>query len=378
MGTPALKIGVLTSSRADFGIYLPLLQAIQRDSFFDLKLIVFGTHLSELHGYTRTEIEAQGFRVDYAVNTLLPGDSPGAIALSMANAMTQFAQFWEVHQHTFDLVFCLGDRYEMFAAVSASAPFRIKLAHIHGGEKTMGAIDNFFRHSISHQAWCHFTATEAYAQRLHTLLDEPQRIYAVGSLSIDSVQQMPLLSRAALQEKYSVSFGCPLVLVTFHPETAHFNKNLSHAHHICDVLTQRTDLEFLLTMPNADTSSNSVRKILSDRLKGLSHVKIFENLGSLAYFSLMQEGDLLLGNSSSGIIEAASFGKFVINLGERQRGRMQSDNVINVAIDPAAIQTAMDTALKRGRYTGTNIYYRGGSVANIISTIKQLPVCHEN
>jgi GDP/UDP-N,N'-diacetylbacillosamine 2-epimerase (hydrolysing) len=349
---------------------------MQHDPYFDIKLIVFGTHLSKHHGYTLAEIEAQGFHAAYTLDTLLVGDTPEAIATSMSLCMLKFARFWGEHQHQFDLVFCLGDRYEMFAAVSAGAPFGTRFAHIHGGEKTLGAIDNFFRHSLSHQSWCHFTATEEYAQRLRAMLDDTSRIFAVGALSIDSLSDMVLFTREELRNKYGVAFNKPVVLVTFHPETVHYKNNANYANEIAELLIMRTDLDFVLTLPNVDTAGDTVRNILQNKLSGLPHVKVFDNLGTLAYFSFMKEGNLLFGNSSSGIIEAASFKKYVINLGERQRGRIQSPNVMNVAIQLNAMNEALDQALQSGAYMGTNVYYQGGSSMKIISALKQMMQSH--
>src|ERR1044071_7587685 len=172
-----MRIGILTSSRADFGIYLPLLREMQRQSWIDFKIIAFGTHLSRFHGYSIQQIEEAGFEVSYTIESMLLSDSPESISTAMGLTMIHFSSFWKDHAAEFDLVFCLGDRYEMFAAVMAGVPMHIRFAHLHGGEKTLGATDNVFRHSITQAASIHFAATEQYADRIRQLLDEPKDIF---------------------------------------------------------------------------------------------------------------------------------------------------------------------------------------------------------
>lgn len=371
MAAHRIRIGVLTSSRADFGIYLPLLKKMKVGNLFQLKLIVFGTHLSRFHGYTVSEIEAQGFEPHYKLDTLLVGDSAESIATSMSLCMMKFAQFWGTHSQEFDVVLCLGDRYEMFAAVSAGVPLGIRFAHLHGGEKTLGAIDNFFRHSISHASWCHFTATEFYSERLVKMLDEPERVFNVGSLSLDSLTEIPILEKEEMTKRFGVEFDKPIALVTFHPETIGYDRNLSYAHTFADIMQAFPHINFVVTLPNADTGGTSVRSIFMDRLKDQDHVKLLENFGTQGYFSLMHHARFLLGNSSSGIIEAASFGKYVINVGDRQKGRLQSNNVFNVPIEFNGIKLTIEKISTLGLYTEGNIYFKSGAADNIIALLKK-------
>jgi GDP/UDP-N,N'-diacetylbacillosamine 2-epimerase (hydrolysing) len=372
MAALPLRVGVLTSSRADFGIYLPLLKKMQNDSFFDLKLIVLGSHLSPFHGYTVKTIEAEGFAIDAKIESLLTGDSREAIATAMSLTMMKFSQYWGAHANQYDIVLCLGDRYEMFAAVTAGVPFGVKFAHLHGGEKTLGAIDNFFRHSISQAAWCHFASTAAYAERLTQMLDEPERIYNVGALSLDSLADIAFLSKEQIKSKWNIDMAAPTILVTFHPETVNVSENVEYAGELVKTFITLSRFQIVITMPNADTLGATVRNIFIEKLSGQRHIVMVENLGTQGYFSVIHHCVFLLGNTSSGIIEAASLGKYVINVGDRQKGRMQSDNVLNVPVSSEAILKAVDLISAKGNYTGENIYYQNGSAEKICNSLKQL------
>lgn len=372
MATPAVRVGVLTSSRADFGIYLPLLKRMKQDPYFDLKLIVFGTHLSPFHGLTVRNIEAEGFTADYRIGSLLAADSEEAIATSMSLTMMKFSQFWGERAGQFDLVLCLGDRYEMFAACSAGVPFQIRFAHIHGGEKTLGAMDNFFRHALSHLAWCHFVSTTAFAERLQQMLDVPERIYTVGALSLDTLETIAFFSVDEIKARWNIDLRTPTILVTFHPETVRTSSNEQFAHTLAGAIEALSRFNVVITLPNADTLGTTVRRIFEEKLGGLKHVTLIDNFGTRGYFSVMHHSAFLLGNTSSGIIEAASFGKYVINLGNRQEGRLQSDNVMNVPIEKEHILAAVDTVAAKGAYRGENRYYKSGAAALITSAIREL------
>lgn len=372
MAALPLRVGVLTSSRADFGIYLPLLKKMQNDPFFNLKIIAFGSHLSPFHGYTLKAIEAEGFSIDAKIESLLTGDSPEAIATAMSLTMMKFSQYWGAHASQYDIVLCLGDRYEMFAAVTAGVPFGVKFAHLHGGEKTLGAIDNFFRHAISQAAWSHFASTAAYAERLRQMLDEPERIYNVGALSLDSLADITFLSKDEIKSKWNIDMTAPTILVTFHPETVNISENTQYATELVKTFTALSQFQIVITMPNADTLGATVRNIFIEKLSSQPHIVMVENLGTRGYFSVMHHCAFLLGNTSSGIIEAASLGKYVINTGDRQKGRMQSGNVVNVPVSSEAMLKAVGQIANKGNYNGENIYYQNGSAEKICNSLKQL------
>jgi len=366
-----MHIAVLTSSRADFGIYLPLLNALKKDDFFELKLIVFGTHLSKFHGYTVQQIESENFTADYKIDNILTGDSPAAIANSMGLTQTLFANFWANYASNFDIVFCLGDRYEMFAAVVAGIPFGIKFAHLHGGETTTGAIDNIFRHGISLASTYHFTATEKAAERLMQLIASNNNVYPVGSLALDGLANIPLLSVKDFKEKWNINLSIDTLLCTMHPETVNVEGNESFAHQFCMAL-EALPQQKIITLPNADTSGAKIREIIHHYFGKDANTYIIENLGSVNYFSVLKNCLAVVGNSSSGIIEAASFNKWVINIGERQSGREQAENVINIPFNKEQIIAAVQQVVAAPEYTGSNVYFKNGATANIVNILKSI------
>ena len=365
-----MRIAILTSSRADYGIYHPLLKALHADSFFKLKIIVFGTHLSHFHGSTVLDIEADGFEVDERLETLILGDTEEAISNAIGNTITKFSSLWTRLKDEIDLVFALGDRYEMFAAVSASIPFNLKVVHIHGGETTTGAIDDKFRHAISLMSKIHFTSTEEYAQRVTKLTNSSDNIYNVGALGIDNLSNMNLLSIDEFKSKYNIDLSTPTILNTLHPETANTQDNRDNAILISKVFDQISkDFQVVITMPNADTYGTVIREHFSNLIENNSRIIGVESLGRLGYFSCMKHCSFLLGNTSSGLIEAPSLKKYVINVGERQGGRARSENVFDVDYNYDEIIRLIRKVAKLGNYRGTNIYKGSEPVAKKITNI---------
>lgn len=364
-----MKVGILTSSRADYGIYQPLLQKFKADDFFQLEIIAFGTHFSQYHGYSISQIKEDGFKKIHGLNTLLANDDQEAISSAYGLTVVKFAQFWDTNK--FDLVFCLGDRYEMSAAVQASIPFGVSLAHIHGGETTLGAIDNSFRHQITIASKFHFTSTDQYAQRVTQLVGSGKYVTNVGALSLDGMENMDLPDEKVMREKYSIPSG-NYALVTFHPETVFPDRNIEFARQVRDGLARSMDqLNFVVTLPNADTLGTVYRDVLNSlRSEFSDQVVLIENFGRRDYFAAMKYSSLLIGNTSSGIIEAASLNKYFINVGNRQQGRAQSANVVNCDFDARSIQKHLIEALTLGNYNGKNIYYKEGTVDKIINAIK--------
>lgn len=364
-----MKIGVLTSSRADFGIYLPLLNKMLVDDAFDVEIIAFGTHLSKYHGYTLTDIEENGFSKILTISSLIANDDENAISSAYGLTLLKFADFWE--RHTYDIVLCLGDRYEMSAAVQAGIPYNVKFAHFHGGETTLGAIDNVYRHQITLASTIHFTAAEPFSRRVAQILGHRNHIHTVGSLSLDGFEAMALLSEEAFRDRFGIHGD--FILVTFHPETVSIARNELYAEQVKQMLTEITRrINVVVTMPNADTMGSMFRKVITEvwNNSNAGTVKLIENFGKKYYFSAMKYASLLLGNTSSGIIEAASFGKYVINIGDRQLGRQQSPNTVNCAFNAPNVITALDELLCKGAYTGPNIYHKAGTVSTVIQLLK--------
>ncbi len=369
-GSNNLRIGILTSSRADYGIYKPLLKSLNEDPAFELSIIAFGTHLSSFFGYTVQQIKEDGFPVAYEVESLIQGDSEEAIASAMGLTTLKFSQIWEKEHGAMDLVVCLGDRYEMFAAVSALIPFNMPLAHIHGGETTQGAIDDKFRHAITQMADYHFTSAESYAEKVRAMTDS-DHVYNVGALSLDNLDNVSLYSKEAFKKEFGIDLSIPTILITVHPETVEVNQNQANIDALLKALEQTTGYQFLFTMPNADTHGNVVRQAIQNFVQNHKQYAIaVENLGIQGYFSCMKHCAYMLGNSSSGIIEAASFETYVINVGDRQQGRLTSDNVINVPFDQKAIGKIIEEVSNLSTYNGGNIYWNGGATGIILDVLK--------
>jgi GDP/UDP-N,N'-diacetylbacillosamine 2-epimerase (hydrolysing) len=370
MGAFAMKVGVLTSSRADFGIYLPLLNKLEADSNFDLTIIAFGTHCSPYHGETIQEIKEAGFSDIDTVRSLLLSDDEQSIATSYGLTTVKFADYWS--NNRFNLVFCLGDRFEMSAAVQAGIPQGITFAHLHGGETTLGAIDNIYRHQITHASLLHFTSTEKYAERVKKLIHSNKNVHNVGALSLDGINSTKVLDEKELRENYGIPAG-PFILATFHPETVANEENTAYADEMRIAIEELAKQYCtVITMPNADTRGSLYRKRIHTLAQALpGKIITVENFGRKNYFSAMKYASLLLGNTSSGIIEAASFGKYVVNVGDRQKGRAQSKNVINCPFEKERIVSSVKKGMELGNYEGANIYFKKGSAKKIIEVLKQ-------
>jgi len=368
-----MRIGVLTSSRADFGIYLPLLKRLNADTYFALSIIAFGTHLSPEYGYTIEQIEGTGFKVPYKIETAPTEDTPAAIAAAMGFTTVKFAEFWNENKASFDLVFCLGDRYEMFSAVMAGVPFQVKFAHLHGGETTLGAIDNVFRHAITLASTYHYVSTPDAAQKVEQITGSNDNVYYVGALSLDNLMDIEFLTIEEFRQKWGVDLSKKTILTTFHPETVDYKSNQYYADELVKTIKSLNGYQVLVTMPNADTAGSMIRNALINNFTGSETVVLTENLGTAGYFTAMKHCAFLMGNTSSGIIEAASFGKYVINLGDRQKGRNAGNNVIHVPLKAGDIIEAVHQIEKSENPDTQNIYFNGGAAGRIVETLKQIP-----
>tara|TARA_B100000683_G_scaffold277824_1_gene339324 strand:- start:3402 stop:4550 length:1149 start_codon:yes stop_codon:yes gene_type:complete len=364
-----MRLGVLTSSRADYGVYQPLLNELKKDNFFYLEIIAFGTHLSKNHDFTINKILKDKFNVIHKIHTFINDDSQKGIVDSYAKTISEFSIFWS--KNKFDLVLCLGDRFEMSAAVQASIPFGIKLAHISGGETTLGAIDNIYRHQISLASKIHFVSTKYNFRKLVELTGNSNHIYNVGSMSLSDIKFYKPTNKYTFLNKFSLR-NRPYILVTFHPETISVEANIFYSKEICKALSEICKkINIIITMPNADTLGSVYRKSFYDlRDDNQNSIFLIENFGKKYYFDAMNYSSLLLGNTSSGIIEAASFNKYVINVGDRQKGRIHGNNVINVEFNSKQIIDLTFKLLKNKPKKITNIYYQENTVKNTIEKIK--------
>ena len=364
-----MEIAILTSSRADFGFYKPLIYLLQKQSRIKTNLVVFGTHLSKKHGFTINDIKNSGFEVYAEIDLVPDGDGPKDIADTIGLAHLKFSDFWS--QNKFDLIICIGDRFEMFAAVSASVPFGISVAHISGGEETLGAIDNVYRHALSLMSKFHFTNTQKNAERVKQIIASSKNVYNTGSLAIDNINQTQLLDAKEFKELFGFDITKPFVLFTFHPETVGFEKNIDYITIIKEFLLE-LNKAILITMPNADTMGNFIRNELIDASNKNKNIHIVESLGSKGYYTALKNCDYVLGNSSSGILEAASFAKYAINLGHRQLGREFGSNVLHSNINKTEIKKTIDTIQNLPQLGTENIYGNGNAANNMLCVLIEI------
>jgi GDP/UDP-N,N'-diacetylbacillosamine 2-epimerase (hydrolysing) len=365
-----MRIGVLTSSRADYSIYLPLLRRLKGDSFFEVEVIVFGTHLSPSHGMTVDAIAADGFENLIRVDTHIESEHPRDLSKAMAKTLSAFADLWSSVR--FDLVFCLGDRYEMFSACAASVPFNIPLAHIHGGERTEGAIDEVFRHSITHMSQLHFASTELYKERILELKGKDALAYNVGALSYDNLKSLELLSKEEFKSRFGIDLNLPTILITFHPETVGYSNNVSHMDELVSALGETGDYRLVITMPNADTTGQMVRRRWMDFAAGSDRVHLIESFGTIGYLSCMKHCSFMLGNTSSGFLEAGFFPKYVVNIGSRQKGRIVTENIMSCPIEKAAILAAIEGFSSFSPASAERVYGDGNAAGRMVDVIKGL------
>ncbi|MGB4775522.1 MAG: UDP-N-acetylglucosamine 2-epimerase, partial [Daejeonella sp.] len=298
-------------------------------------------------------------------------DSTESISTAIGLTTIKFANFWKEQAANFDLVFCLGDRYEMFAAVTAAIPFPIKFAHLHGGETSLGAIDNTFRHCITLASTYHFTATATAAAKVAELTGSTNHIYNVGALSLENLASN-LLSVEEFKQKWGIDLSKKTILTTYHPETIALEGNQNAMQEIVMALNHLEDYQLLITMPNADTGGSLIRNALIENFQGSDRFFLIENLGSQSYFTAMKHCSFILGNTSSGIIEAASFSKYVVNLGDRQKGREAGENVLQIPVNATAILNTVKQIEAAPLLDGNNIYDNGGATAKIIESLKSI------
>ena len=367
-----MKVVLLTSSRADFGIQLPLLHAITKDPFFQLTVIAFGSHSDQRFGSTINEVRREFPGRIVELPPVLGSDGPADISLAMGRTMQQFADVWS--DEPTDMIIALGDRYEMFAAVSAALPFGIPVAHLHGGETTMGAIDNALRHSITHMSSLHFTSAEPYRQRVVQLLGTDHHVHDTGALSVDNLRTMELLSVPEIKGRFGVDLSVPSVLITFHPETVGPDSMDPQWREFSAALSEIAKrYQLLVTLPNADTKGLQLRAKWMEFLKTAPNATGVDSLGVLGYLSCMKHAAFVLGNSSSGYVEASFFPKWVIDVGERQTGRIVTPNMIRCPIDAAAILAAVQRTATGEIPIFSPPYGAGLAAQRIVDLLKSFP-----
>jgi len=367
------KICVVTGTRAEYGLFYPVMKKIQASDKLELQLIVSTMHLSEEFGSTYRQIEKDGFMIDEKIENLVAADTKSAIAKSTGLATVLLSDAFNRLQP--DVVLLLGDRFETHAAATTAMLMNIPIAHIHGGEITEGAVDEQIRHSITKMSYLHFTSTEPYRQRIIQMGEDPSRVFTSGAPGIDNIIHLELLSKAELEEDLQWKFGKRSALFTYHPVTLDNGDIHDEIDQIFAAL-KKSNINILFTYANADDNGRVInQKIEAFCQTNPAKYKVVKSLGQLRYLSAMKYVDLLIGNTSSGIIEAASFHKPVVNIGDRQKGRLQSGNVIDCDLQTlqTTITHALSSEFQNKCKTIDNIYGNGHTsniIVDILSNIK--------
>lgn len=368
------RVCVFTGTRADYGLLRPLLEKLRRCQELKLQLLVSGMHLSPEFGLTYRAIEEDGFQVDEKVEMLLSSDSPTGICKSMALGLIGFTEAFNRLQP--DLLVVLGDRFEAMAATTAAMVNRIAIAHLHGGEVTYGVIDEPIRHSITKMSHLHFTSTEEYRRRVIQLGEDPNRVFHVGALGIENIRATPLLSKEELAKVIGFSPDQDFALVTFHPVTLEKASAKEQFTQLLDALAAFPELKIIFTKANADTDGRAINRLIDEYAEEHpENCKVFTSMGQRNYLSAMSSCRAVIGNSSSGIIEAPSFQVATINIGNRQQGRLRAKSVIDCQPSAAAISQALRTAFTPEFQTSldhtSNPYEKAGTAENIARIIQQ-------
>ena len=367
------RIGIMTGTRAEYGLLKSLMQEINKDNDLELYLIVSGMHLSPEFGMTYQEIEEDGFEINAKVEMLLSSDSPAGISKSIGLGVIGFAD--EFQRADLDMLILLGDRYEALSAAICAMVMRIPIAHLHGGEVTEGAIDEGIRHSITKMSYLHFTSTEQYRNRVIQLGENPERVFYVGALGVENIKKINLMTKEELERSIHFEIDENTVVVTYHPVTLENNTVEEQFLNLLKVLDRNPKIRMIFTKANADTNGRIVNELIDKyAAQNSERACAFMSLGQKRYLSALKYCRIVIGNSSSGIIEAPSFGKPIINIGDRQKGRICADSVINCGYTQQEIQQAMETALteefENKARNCRNPYEKENTAANIISVIK--------
>lgn len=361
-----MKVAVVTSTRAEYGILRPLIVKLNKIKEIELQLIVTGTHLSPKYGTTINEIERDGMPIYCSIPILVEGNLSTDISQIMANAIVGFAGYFEKEQP--DCVFILGDRTEMLGICAAAMNAGVPICHIHGGELTEGAIDDCVRHAITKMSYLHFSSTEVYRKRIIQMGEDPERVFNVGSLGVENIIHTPLLTESELRNELAIRDGRELVAVTFHPVTMEKGREKDQVEQLIGAIEEKTGYYYVITKANADAGSDIVNRAMEDYCSSASNALFFSSLGMKRYLSLVKYSKFVLGNSSSGIIEAPSLGTPSINIGNRQKGRLMADSVICCEPYKNSILNAIGIAEKM-EHRPSFLYGDGNTSDKIIDVI---------
>jgi GDP/UDP-N,N'-diacetylbacillosamine 2-epimerase (hydrolysing) len=369
------KIAVITGTRAEYGLLYWVLKRLKEEEGITLQLLVTGMHLSPEFGLTYKQIEADGFNIDRKLDILLSGDTPAAITKSMGLATIAFGQAYAELQP--DLILVLGDRFEIFSAVSAALIARIPVAHCHGGELTAGAVDDALRHAITKMSHLHFTATEEYKRRVVQLGENSELVFNVGGVGIEAINRNQPMERAALEQSLDFKLHDRNLLITFHPVTLEKESAEKQFSELLAALDEMKDFGLIFTLPNADTDGRVIITLINSFVKrNAERAKAFASLGHVRYLSALRYVDAVVGNSSSGLIEAPSFKLATVNIGDRQKGRIKAASVIDCLPEKQSIVDAIKKAcseqFREKLQSVENPYGSGNASEKIVSVLKSV------
>lgn len=366
-----LKIGVVTGTRAEYGLLYWLMKEIQADPDLKLQVLVTGMHLSPEFGLTYKVIEEDGFKIDAKIEMLLSSDTPVGIAKSIGLGIIGFADAVERLQP--DILLMLGDRYEILAAAQAAMIAKIPLAHIAGGDITEGAFDESIRHSITKMSHIHFVTNDLAAKRVRQMGEDPQYIYNVGSPGLDQIKRLTLLNKSELESELEFKFKEKNILVTFHPATLEEETPRAQFQNLLQALDKLGDnVGLIFTKPNSDTGGRVLIKMIDEYTTSRSNAKAYISLGQLRYLSTLSCVDVVVGNSSSGLYEAPSFKRPTVNIGDRQKGRVKAMSVIDCPPEAKAIYRAIQRAFTMDCANVVNPYGDGNTSLKILSRLKEI------
>lgn len=336
-------VSILTATRAEYGLLKPIMIKLREFDDIDVRIVVTGMHLRPEYGLTYKDIEKDGLTIDKKIDILDDSDTAAAISKAMGKAMINFADYYEELKP--DLLIVLGDRYETLAVSCVAMNAKIPIAHLHGGETTEGAIDESVRHAITKMSYLHFTSTEEYRKRVIQLGEAPDRVFNVGAIGVENVKNLTLLSKEELGQILDFELIKPYGIITYHPETLE-NKDVEvQFMELLNGIDMYPNLDYIFTKANADANGRVINQLIDQYVAKRKNSIAFESLGTIRYLSAMKYCAMIIGNSSSGIIEAPSFGVPTINIGDRQKGRLQGDSVINCNANKDDIIKAIKQAL---------------------------------
>lgn len=369
------KICVVTGTRAEYGLLYWLMKEIQDDPELTLQIVATGMHLSPEFGLTYKKIEEDGFRIDEKVEMLLSSDTPVGIAKSIGLGVIGFADAL-AHLHP-DVMVVLGDRYEIFAAAQAAMIARIPIAHIHGGETTEGAFDEAMRHAVTKMSYLHFTAAEAYRRRVIQLGEAPERVFNYGAPGLDNIAKLQLLEKEAFEKAIDFQLGKLSFLITYHPVTLSEKDPAQYIDALFEAIDRFPEAKIIFTKANADTASRIINQRIDRYVEKNPHrAKAFTSMGQILYLSAVKHADVVIGNSSSGIVETPALKKPTINIGKRQQGRLKATSIIDCEENEAAILEAIKESLspdfRETVKSAVNPYGMGDASIKIKETLKNI------